>query len=157
LFSNKILALKNLNFWDQLKASFSSNICPDCISCHLELQNFQGEDPRTPSWANITHPPKPPPAHAYGARGHACGMSSLQCDIGLPSRKMLKLSSLFTNDILGIIDGERTKCYNNKNYTLLINPGLIKIKQNVINDQATTIFHTHSNSLLLYYVVTTGH
>ena len=25
---------KNLHFWDQLKASFSSNICPYCISCH---------------------------------------------------------------------------------------------------------------------------
>ena len=29
-----------LHFLDQLKASFSSNICPDCISCHLEFQKF---------------------------------------------------------------------------------------------------------------------
>jgi hypothetical protein len=33
-----------LHFLDQLKASFSSNICSDCI-CHLEFQNFTGEDP----------------------------------------------------------------------------------------------------------------
>jgi hypothetical protein len=34
-----------LHFLDQLKASFSSNICPDCISCHLEFQKFM--DPPT--------------------------------------------------------------------------------------------------------------
>jgi hypothetical protein len=37
--------LKNLHFLDQLKASFSSNICPDCISCHLEYQNFLDPPP----------------------------------------------------------------------------------------------------------------
>ena len=48
LWEEQKFTLRNLHFWDQLKASFSSNICPDCISCHLEFQNFQREDPRTP-------------------------------------------------------------------------------------------------------------
>ena len=45
------------------KPAFSSNIYPDCISCHLEFQNFS--DPL-------------PTAHAYGTLGHAFGMSSLR-------------------------------------------------------------------------------
>ena len=49
---------KNLHFWDQLKASFSSNICPNCISCHLEFQNFQGGHPLSDS-------PVPCPVSAY--------------------------------------------------------------------------------------------
>ena len=44
LWEGQKFTLKNLHFWDQLKASFSSNTCPDCISCHLEFQNFLGED-----------------------------------------------------------------------------------------------------------------
>ena len=48
LWEEQWFTLRNLHFWDQLKASISSNICPDCISCHLEFQNFQREDPRTP-------------------------------------------------------------------------------------------------------------
>ena len=62
LFSNKILALKNLHFWDQLKASFSSNICPDCISCHLEFQNFPD--------------PPPPMPRALGDMPQACPVSA---------------------------------------------------------------------------------
>ena len=55
---------KNLHFWDQLKASFSSNICPDCISCHLEFQNFQGAYQKGGY-------PLSDSTRAYGARGQS--------------------------------------------------------------------------------------
>ena len=69
LWEEQKFTLKNLHFWDQLKAPFSSNICPDCISCHLEFQNFQGEYPQTPCQPWGGTPP---------SRTHPCGMSSLR-------------------------------------------------------------------------------
>ena len=39
------------------KPAFSSNICPDCISCHLEFQNFPGEGPGSPANQEWGHPP----------------------------------------------------------------------------------------------------
>ena len=76
---------KNLHFWDQLKASFSSNICPDCIACHLDPPPTKRVDPCPP--------------HAYGSRGHACGMSQA-CPVSTYLQKFsIYLKTLFENNI----------------------------------------------------------
>ena len=87
--------LKNLHFWDQLKAEFSSNICPDCIFCHLEFQNFPFPNTRG---------------------GYAGGMSSLCL---LP--KILHLLKNFLRTLYTIIEimdstiaGSMIDCYSRK-------------------------------------------
>ena len=67
LWEEQWFTLRNLHFWDQLKASFSSNICPDCISCHLEFSAGGPPDPHQPRGG--PHPLGLAPYHAYGARG----------------------------------------------------------------------------------------
>ena len=114
LWEEQKFTLKNLHFWDQLKASFSSNICPDCISCHLEFQNVLGEDPPTPHQCRGGIPPP--------SNSTLCVMSSLHL---LP--KILHLLKNFLRTLLSKSRFGFNYQGQNIAFLLLLTAGLLKI------------------------------